>query len=182
MTRSRLIWIAALVASVTAAAFGVGLGGGAMTSSTIEINRPPGEVFAYVAELDHLGEWQDAIVSVRKDPAGPTRLGTRAIELRKTPVGTREVVSDIVEYDPPRRIVVRGVTGSVRATVTVTVEAIDGGMRTKVTVVEEFSGSGIGKLLVPLARRSARANVPRENARLKAILEGAVTKGLSERT
>src|SRR5262249_8360075 len=76
-----------------------------MISSTIEIGRRPDEVFAYVAELDRLSEWQDAIVSVRKEPAGPTRVGTRAIELRRTPVGAREIVSEIVEYDPPRRLV-----------------------------------------------------------------------------
>jgi hypothetical protein len=143
-----------------------------MISSTIEIDRRPDEVFAYVADLDRLSEWQDAIVSVRKEPSGPTRVGTRAIELRRTPVGTREVVSDIIEYDPPRRLFARGVSGPVRATVMVTVEPVDGGRRTKFTQGLELTGFGIGKVFVLLARRSARAHMPRENARLKAILEG----------
>jgi uncharacterized protein YndB with AHSA1/START domain len=143
-----------------------------MISATIEIGRRPDEVFAYVAELDRLSEWQDAIVSVRKEPAGPTRVGTRAIELRRTPVGAREIVSEIVEYDPPRRLVARGLNGPVRPTVTVTFEPVDGGTRTKFTVGLDLIGFGIGKVLVLLARRSARAHMPRENARLKTILEG----------
>jgi hypothetical protein len=85
-------------------------------------------------------------------------------------MGTREVVSDIVEYDPPRRLVARGLNGPVRPTVTV--EPLDGGTRTKITVGLELTGFGIGMVLVLLARRSARAHIPRENARLKAILEG----------
>jgi hypothetical protein len=143
-----------------------------MIASTIEIDRRADEVFAYVADLDRLGEWQKRIVSARKEPAGPTRVGTRAIELRRTPVGTREIVSDIVEYDPPRRLAARGRSGPVRATVTVTVEPLDAGTRTKITVGLELTGFGIGKVLVLLARRSARADIPRECARLKAILEG----------
>jgi uncharacterized protein YndB with AHSA1/START domain len=142
-----------------------------MISSTIEIDRRPDEVFAYIADLDRLSEWQDAVVSVRKEPGGPTRLGTRATEVRRTPVGTREIVSDVVEFDPPRRLVVRGVTGPVRPTVTLTVEPLDEGKRTKFTVELELTGLGIGKVLVLLARRSVRAQMPRENARLKAILE-----------
>jgi uncharacterized protein YndB with AHSA1/START domain len=142
-----------------------------MISSTIEINRRPDEVFAYVAELDRLSEWQDAIVSVRKEPAGPTRVGTRAIELRRTPVGRREIVTEVVEYDPARRLVVRGLNGPVRPTVTLTFEPVDGGTRTKYTVGVELIGFGVGKVLVLIARRSVRAQMPRENARLKAILE-----------
>jgi uncharacterized protein YndB with AHSA1/START domain len=142
-----------------------------MITATIQINRRPDEVFAYVADLERLSEWQDAVVSVPTEPGGPTRVGTRAIELRRTPVGTREVVSDIIEYDPPRRLVARGINGPVRPTVTVTVEPLDEGTRTKFTVELELTGFGIGKVLVLIARQSARAYVPRENAQLKAILE-----------
>jgi hypothetical protein len=41
--------------------------------SSIEIDRSPVDVFAYVEQLDRHGEWQPAIVSARKEPAGPTR-------------------------------------------------------------------------------------------------------------
>src|SRR5438105_4132781 len=43
-----------------------------MITSSIEIARRPEEVFAYLDELDKHGEWQEAIVSVRKETEGPT--------------------------------------------------------------------------------------------------------------
>ena len=83
---------------------------GKVIRASIEIDRTPSDVFAYVEQLDRHGEWQPAILSARKEPAGATRLGTRNIELRKVPGGPQEFVSEIFEYDPPRRIAARGVS------------------------------------------------------------------------
>ena len=63
-----------------------------MITSSIEINRKPEDVFAYVDQLERHGEWQPAIVSARKEPAGPTRVGTRNIETRRVPGGPQEFV------------------------------------------------------------------------------------------
>lgn len=142
-----------------------------MIRSSIEIDRPAAEVFAYVDQLERHGEWQDAIVSARKDPSGPTRVGTRNIERRRVPGGPQEFVSEIIEHDPPRRIVARGLNGPIRPTVTVTVEPIGDGSRSRFTLELALRGIGIGRLFVLLARRSARTQIPRDQARLKAILE-----------
>lgn len=143
-----------------------------MITSSVDINRAPAEVFAYIDELDRHGEWQPAIVNARKEPPGPTRVGTRNIETRRIPGGPREFVSEIVEHDPPRRIVAQGLNGPVRPRVTVTVEPLDNGKRSKVTLQLELAGRGIGVIFAMLARRSARNEVPRDQARLKQILEG----------
>ncbi len=144
-----------------------------MIRSSIDINRSPNDVFAYVEELDRHGEWQDAIMTARKEPPGPTRLGTHNFEARRMPGGPREIESEIVEYDPPRRIAARGVNGPVRATVVITIEPLDGGTRSRVTLELSVAGRGIGKLFALLARRSARQQVPRDQLRLKGILEGS---------
>lgn len=143
-----------------------------MIRSHIEINRSPSDVFAYVEELDRHGEWQDAIISARKEPAGSTRIGTHNFEMRRMPGGPRQVESEIVEYEPPRRIAARGVNGPVRATVVITLEPFDGGSRSRFTIELTLVGRGIGKLFALLARRSARKQVPRDLLRLKRILEG----------
>ncbi len=142
-----------------------------MIRSSIEINRPPADVFSYVEALDRHGEWQDAIIKARKEPAGPTRLGTHNFETRRVPGGPREFESEIVEYDPPRRMTARGLTGPVRPTVTITIEPLDKGSRSRFTLELDLQGRGIGRLLAMLARRSARKQVPRDQARLKEILE-----------
>ena len=143
-----------------------------MIRCMIEIDRAPHEVFAYVEELDRHSEWQDAIVSARKEPPGPTRVGTRSLETRRVPGGPWEFVSEIIEYDPPRRMVARGMNGPLRPTVTVTIESLDNGSRSRFTLELELEGRGIGRLFALLARRSARSQVPRDQARLKQILEG----------
>ncbi len=142
-----------------------------MIRSSIEINRPPAEVFAYIDELDRHGEWQAAIISARKEPPGPTRLGTRNFETRRVPGGAREFETEIVEYNPPRRIRGRGLHGPIRPIVTVIVEPLDNGRRSRVTTELVLEGRGIGKLLAILIRRAARKQVPRDQARLKEILE-----------
>ncbi len=142
-----------------------------MITFSVEINRPPREVFAYVDELDRHGEWQDAIISARKVPLGPTRVGTRNIEMRNVPGGPREFTSEVIEHDPPRRIVAQGLNGPIRPTVTVMVEPLDGGARSQFTLQLELRGIGIGRLFAVFARRAAVKQIPRDQARLKQILE-----------
>ncbi len=139
---------------------------------SIEIDRPPCEVFAYIDELDRHSEWQDAILKARKEPSGPTRLGTRNFETRRIPGGPREFVSEVIEHDPPRRIVAQSLSGPVRPKVTVTIEPLDNSSRSRFTLQLEVKGYGIGKIFALFARRSARDQIPRDQARLKQILEG----------
>lgn len=152
-----------------------------MIRSSIDIDRSPSDVFAYVEELDRHGEWQDAIISARKEPPGPTRLGTHNFEMRRIPGGPREIESEIVEYEPPRRIAARGLNGPVRATIVITIEPLDGGSRSRFTLELTLVGRGIGKLFAVLARRSARREVPRDQVRLKGILEGSRNAALAPR-
>lgn len=142
-----------------------------MITSSIEIGRKPEEIFAYIDELERHAEWQPAIVSCRREPAGPTRVGTRNIETRRVPGGPREFVSEIVEHVPPRRIVFQGLNGPVRPRGTITIEPVGDGSRSRFTLELDLVGRGIGKLFAIMARRAARKEVPRDQARLKEIME-----------
>jgi uncharacterized membrane protein len=142
-----------------------------MITESIEINRTPEEVFAYLDQLERHGEWQGAIVSVKVETEGPTRVGSRAAEMRRVPGGPREFTYEITEHDPPRRSSFRGVNGPVRPVGTVTVEPVGRGSRSRVTIQLELQGHGLGKLIAPLAMRDARKRIPKDQARLKARLE-----------
>jgi uncharacterized membrane protein len=139
---------------------------------SIEIDRSPEDVFAYVDQLDRHGEWQKAIVSSTKVTDGPVRVGTRATDTRRVPGGMKlNVTYEIVEYDPPRRTRFQVINGPVRPAGTVTVEPLAGGARSRLTLEIDFQGHGLGKLVAPLARRQAAKDVPADQRRLKDRLE-----------
>ena len=141
---------------------------------TVDISKPPQEVFAYLDDLARHGEWQNQIVEVVSVSEGPTRVGSRATEKRRVPGGVREFTYEIVEHDPPRKASFRVLDGPVRPVGTVTVERLDDGSRSRFTLELDFEGHGIGKLLAPLARRDARKRVPEDQRRLKEKLESGV--------
>lgn len=142
-----------------------------MITSSIEIDRSPQDVFAYLDELDRHGEWQDSIVSTRVETEGPARVGSRVVNTRKVPGGPRDIPYEITEHDPPRKVSFRGTAGPVRPMGTVTVEPVDDGSRSRVSIEFDLRGHGIGLLLAPLARRQAAKQIPQDQARLKQRLE-----------
>jgi len=81
---------------------------------SVEISKPPQEVFAYLDDLARHGEWQGQIVEVVSVSDGPTRVGSRATDKRRVPGGMREVTYEIVEHDPPRRTRFHGIDGPIR--------------------------------------------------------------------
>jgi uncharacterized membrane protein len=138
---------------------------------TVEIDRPPEAVFAYMDQLERHGEWQADIRSVRVETEGPTRVGTRATDKRKMPMGTMETTYEITEHDPPKKASFRGVNGPVRPVGSVTIEPLDGGSRSRVTLSMDLVGHGVGKLMAPLVRMQARKDVPKAQRKMKEILE-----------
>jgi uncharacterized membrane protein len=138
---------------------------------SVEIARSPQEVFAYLDQLERHGEWQSQIVDVKVDTEGPTRVGSRATETRRVPGGPRTFTYELTEHDPPRKASFRVLNGPVRPFGTISVEPLDGGSRSRVTLHIDFTGHGVGKLLAPLAKRDARKRVPEDQARLKERLE-----------
>lgn len=139
--------------------------------TTAEIAQPSEDVFAYVTDPSTFPEWQEGVVSGHMD--GPTTsVGSKCTTVRKIGGSQREVTTRITEYDPPRRWADRGNDGPIRAIVAVTVEPLVDGSRSRLTIEVDFTGHGIGKLLVPLiVRRQAARQVPEGIRRLKHRLE-----------
>jgi uncharacterized membrane protein len=142
-----------------------------MIKSSIEIDRPPEQVFAYLDELDKHSEWQDGLISSRIVTEGPVGVGTRVADTRQVPGGPREMTYEITEHDPPRKSAWRGLDGPVRPSGSVVVEPIDDGTRSRISLELDLQGHGIGVLFAPFARMQARKQVPQDQAKLKEILE-----------
>ena len=142
-----------------------------MIVDSVEIKRSPDEVFAYLDQLDRHGEWQEAIVEVKVETEGPTRVGSRATDKRKVPGGPRDVTYEVTEHEPPRRVAFRGLNGPVRPVGTVVVEPLGDGSSSRVTLELDLQGHGLGKLIAPFARMDARRTIPKDQQRLKERLE-----------
>ena len=143
--------------------------------SSIEIARPPEEVFAYVADPSRLAEWQESVVSARAEGGGPLAVGSKVVTTRKIGRLERTMTMEMTKISPPREWAVRGIDGPVRGVVNGTVEPLDDGSRSRVTIELDFEGHGLGKLLVPLVvRRQAQKEMPRNLQNLRERLESGV--------
>ena len=143
-------------------------------SESIEIDRRPEEVFAYLDDVERHGEWQEQIVTVEPQGDQPMGVGKRVRETRRVPGGDRSMTYEITEHDPPRQSSFRVLDGPVRGAGTVVVEPVDDGSRSKVTFTIEFEGHGLGgRVLVPLAKSQARKQIPKDQARMKELLESS---------
>jgi uncharacterized membrane protein len=141
-------------------------------TESIEINRGPEEVFAYLDDVKRHGEWQDQIVDVQPQGDQPMGVGKRVRETRRVPGGDRSMTYEITEHDPPRQSSFRVLDGPVRGVGTVTVEPLDDGSRSRVTITIDFHGHGLGgKVLLPVAKGQARKQIPKDQAKMKALLE-----------
>jgi uncharacterized membrane protein len=141
-------------------------------SESIEIDRRPEDVFAYLDDVERHGEWQEQIVGVERQDDGPLRVGSRVTETRRVPGGDRTMTYEVTEHDPPRQSSFRVLDGPVRADGTISIEPIGDGSRSRVTFTIEFRGHGLaGRVLLPVARTQARKQIPKDQARMKKLLE-----------
>jgi uncharacterized protein YndB with AHSA1/START domain len=141
----------------------------AIIAST-EISRSPDDVFAYAVDPANLPTWQENVVSATHD--GVLELGARVVTVRRLGKREQTMTMEMTGYDAPHGWSMRGIDGPVRALVETTIESLDGGTRSRVTIELDFVGHGIGKLLVPLlVRPESRQGLPRNLELLRLSLE-----------
>ena len=139
-------------------------------ASTV-VGRPAAEVFAYATDPTRFREWQQGVVEGHPGQPGPAQVGAKCVTTRRIGGTNRVSTSEFTHIDPPRTWGVRGIDGPIRATVNVTVEPLTESS-SRLTIVVDFDGHGIGKLLVPMiVRRQARKEMPANVEALKRRVE-----------
>jgi hypothetical protein len=143
--------------------------------TSAEIDRPAAEVFAYATDPARFSEWQKGVVDGHMDgPANDTSApaaGAKCVTTRRIGGANRASTSVLTHIDPPKTWGVQGTDGPIRAEVEVLVEPL-AGSRSRLTISVDFTGYGIGKILVPLiVRREARKEMPGNMAALKQRVE-----------
>lgn len=143
----------------------------ASIATTVEIARPPEDVFAYLSDVARHPEWQEGLVSAAVETGGPVGTGSRLVHRRKLGFGTVATTSEITSFEPPHLVAFRGLDGPIRVEGTQRVEPVGEGSR--VSFEMEMRGHGLGALMLPFARRQAIRQVAESHQNLKRVLESS---------
>ena len=126
---------------------------------TIEIERPPEDVFAYLTDVSNLPSWQSGVKSA-------TRRNGRIEESRSLLGREVHTTLEIVDEDDPRLFTLRALDSPVPFTVRHELEPADGGTRLTVTAEGDVPG-----FAAKLFARRAEGQFRKDFARLKKNLE-----------
>lgn len=142
-------------------------------SGSAVVDRPIAEVFAFLAAGTNDPTFSPRVLEIRKEPDGPSRLGTVFVSTVKD-AGKKSVRRfELTGYQAPTTL-----RWTERSTNIVTAEGgYDledlGGNRTKVTIFNTLTGHGIGKLVVGFALREAVKDADALAQRIKAAVEAS---------
>ena len=137
-------------------------------TNTVHVNRPVGEVYTYLADLEHTPEWNWAITETKKITPGPATVGTRYRQTRSVPKTTTEelVVSAL---EPERRIEIQGTLAQLPAHLGYQFE--ESGNGTQLTNSVELQLEGASRLVGSLIGNRVREAVADNLNQLKTLLE-----------
>jgi uncharacterized protein YndB with AHSA1/START domain len=136
-------------------------------SNTVQIARPPSDVFAFLADGSTNPQWRTAVTDVRlKSGSGKGAVYEQGV---KGPFGRRVPADyEITDYEPDRRIGFRAISGPVRPAGSYELEPRDGG--TQLTFKLSCSPTGLARVMTPMVAKTMRSEVAQLD-RLRMILE-----------
>lgn len=117
---------------------------------------PITEAFAYLESFDHVRHWDPAVTHAARLDSGSGGPGEGStFEVGRRLLGRSTTLRyELVEHDPPHRILVRGEHRGLVSTETVTLLPVGGG--TRVTYDTDLRLRGPWRVLAPALRRSLR--------------------------
>jgi carbon monoxide dehydrogenase subunit G len=136
----------------------------------ITIDREPEAVWGYLADLEHIPEWNPAIAQTRKVTRGPVGVGAVYEQDRTEPEPATESL-EVTWFEPEHRLDLHGSLGPFLAEMRYAIEDLGGASR--LTNVAELEATGALRLFKPIAARRIREAIGENLRTLKANLEAA---------
>ena len=138
---------------------------------SVVINRPPQEVFNYVANRENLPEWSSPVLEVRSETQGSLEeVGTRFTTVAKSLGRIFETPFEVIVHDPPHRHTDRSIGGPFPQEYTHIFEEVEGG-GTRLTEVTDGEPGGFFRLAGPLLEMAGRRQFRADLETLKDLLE-----------
>jgi carbon monoxide dehydrogenase subunit G len=136
---------------------------------TIEIARPPEDVFGYLADVSNLTEWQSGVHLAEIEGGGAAAAGAHVLETRTLLGKELATTLEIVDFEPPRLFTLRALDGP--ALLTIRHELEPSGGETELRVVVEGDVKHMPGFAAGLMMRGAERQFRRDFERLKRLLE-----------
>ena len=142
--------------------------------TTVDISRPPDEVFAFVAEPHKMPLWYDAVDHVARTTNGPSGPGARYDVTRSLPGGQVHNDVELTDHQPDRLVTLESLSGPTPFRYRYTLEPTSQG--TRLTLDGSISSAGLpgpmghlDELATQLFKRGMRDNLNQ----LKRIIEAS---------
>ncbi len=137
--------------------------------SSIVINRPVEDVWAYMTDLEKTSLWNPATLEMRLTSEGPLQKGSNYVWVGQW-LGRRiESSCKVTEFEPGREFAYKIVSGPFPGAASTVLEPAAGGAR--VTIRSEGEMGGFFKLAEPVVAAMSRRQMESMLGNLKDILE-----------
>ena len=136
---------------------------------TIEVDRPPEEVFAYWSDWTNNPRWQSGMERCTWTSEPPLRVGSTYDQEARFLGRPVRSSFEVVEYEPDRRVRIRTTKSTLPLDITREVEPLPGG-GTALHATIRGAPPGLLRLFDPLTRRMVARNVHADYARLRKLL------------
>jgi len=135
---------------------------------SVVINRPLGEVFTKLTDLENNERWRSGTIQAEKTSAGDVGVGT-TYRMVNSAFGRRmEGEAEVTEFEPNRRFVTKNRSGVPIETERI-FEPVEGGTRVTFTVKAELAG--FFQLAEPRVAGIGKRRLESDVADLKDLLE-----------
>jgi carbon monoxide dehydrogenase subunit G len=136
-------------------------------SHSIDISRPPEEVFPWLLEEDKVPQWTSDLD--RYEVVGELGVGARAVQTLSLAGGLR-LDLEITRYEPPRGAETRFETNGVKLTSAYELTPNGGGTRLTQTL-DAKAGGITGRMLIPVVQGRLEKKLTEDLDRLRGLLE-----------
>ena len=138
------------------------------------VDRPIEDVWAYVADVEHLADWVDGVSDVRPPADDPVVAGSTFSSRYAYRGETFDVEYEVTAADPPRRLDLRSTAGPFPFAGSLRLAEVEGGTEVSNTLEAGSDGlatSVIFAVLGPVVRRLMRRQLARELEALASAVE-----------
>ena len=141
--------------------------------ATVVIDRPIEEVFAFLADGENDPKFSPRVQKIEKTTPGPPGVGTVYVSTVKDAGMKTKREFKITEFERPTRIRWAEQSKNLITAPEGGYDLVPEGSGTRVTIYNVLEGHGPGKLIAPLALRSARKGADDFGRSIKRAVEAA---------